>query len=255
MKQDLQNERSGVSCPMEQVPPSRVKDFRRASRPGDSRFTAYKLGTYAIAEFTLEKVLLLSDALEEDNFSLAAEIIHRNADLAVMIRANTALSYQAVLEITSAMKNSSGTELQSNATPSITNVNPLHFVLSGIRITSYLHQMGNFSAHCAGIFLRKNMPKKIFSSDTKLNIILSRLVTSVGIAIEHFVEEKARTFGLISKITRENREDCISYFSSSMHKKRLERKAFTDLSFTLHNFVNISDAALIITKESKAIFS
>ena len=237
---------------MEQTPKNRIKEFRRAARPGDSRFTAYKLSTYAIAESTLEEILLLSDALEADNFTVANEVIEKNHKLGVMIRENANLSYHAVLEITNAMNHA---QPQKDPLSVGAKFNPLVFALSGIRITRCLEQMGNFSAHCAMLFRKKNIPKKIFVTDEKLNIILSRLVTSVGIAIEHFVEEKANTFGLISKITHENREDCTSYFSSSMQKKRLKRKAFTDLSFTLHNFVNISESAYIITKESKTIFS
>ena len=216
-----------------------------------SKFIYLKKNLFDMAELTLEQVLLLSDVLEQDDYQLANQVIERDDRIDDLEKENDNLSQNAILE---AVASRNLMKKGANGEPSLKD-DPLRFALSAIRITRYLERMGDQAVSCARVFKNKNIRPGIFLDDEDLALLLSRMVTIVGMAVESLVEEKDRFFGSVQIVEDELDRHCNHFFHATMEKDAMLLREFADLYRIILCIERMGDLAVNVSMEQVRLTS
>ncbi|MCU0823335.1 MAG: PhoU domain-containing protein, partial [Leptospira sp.] len=105
-----------------------------------SKFYYLRKNLYSMAELVLEQVILLSEAMEADNYDLANEIVKRDDLIDDLEKENDNLSQNAILE---AVTNRNILGMGDVDSDIVLKKDPLRFALSAIRITRNMERMGD----------------------------------------------------------------------------------------------------------------
>ncbi len=191
-----------------------------------SKFEYLKNNLNEMAELCLEQVIQLTDALERDDYELAAHVIERDDLIDELEKENDNLSQNAILEAVASLNDM---QKQADAEEVALKNDPLRFALSAIRITRYFERIGDNVVNCARAFRNEAIRKEIFVKDQDLSQILPRVVTIMGMAVESLVEEKDRFYGSVQKVEDELDRHVTSFYHRSLDDDTMSRREFADL--------------------------
>jgi len=208
-----------------------------------SRFEYLNKNLRLMAEFALEQVMLQADAMENDDHDLAIRVITRDDELDKLEKENDNLSQNAILEA-AANQQAVNEERPKGYAPE-----PLRFALSAIRLTRYFERIGDQVVDSLSAFQNGNIRKGFFKEDETASLILARVVTIVGMAVESLVEEKDRFYGSVQKVEKELDYHCMSLFRSAVDDARFSRREFADLFRILISIERQGDLAENVAME------
>lgn len=199
-----------------------------------------------MAELVLEQVLTLGDSLEEDNYTLAEQIVAQDDAVDELEKDNDNLSQNAILEAI-ASRNVMG---MGNVRDDILlKRDPLRFALSCIRITRNMERLGDQVVNVAEVFKNGNVRKKLFKNNEVMCKILSRVITLVGMAVESLVEEKDRFMGSVNSLEQELNDLCNAAFYQCMENEAMDKKEFADIYRMVLSMERIGDYSVNIAEE------
>lgn len=199
-----------------------------------------------MAELVLEQVLLLGDSLEEDNYTLAQDIVDRDDLIDELEKDNDNLSQNAILEAI-ASRNVMG---MGNVSDEILlKKDPLRFALSCIRITRNIERLGDQVVNVAEVFRNGNVRKGLFREHEVMCKILSRVITLAGMAVESLVEEKDRFMGSVNTLEQELNGLCNTAFHKFVEEADMGKKEFADLYRMILSMERIGDYAVNVAEE------
>jgi len=211
-----------------------------------SKFYYLRKNLYSMAEMVLEQALSLSDALEEDNYELAKQIVEKDDEIDELEKENDNLSQNAILE---AITNRNILGMGEIDQDIILKKDPLRFALSAIRITRNTERMGDQVVNCAEVFQYGAIRKGLFKNEEPMTLILSRVTTLVGMAVESLVEEKERFMGSVNSIEEELNSLCDQAFRKYRDAEDMEKKEFADLYRIILAMERMGDYAVNIAEE------
>lgn len=212
---------------------------------GVSKFEYLKKNLTLMAELALEQVLLLVEAVESDDYARATELIDRDDLMDELEKENDTQSQNAILEaVASREEMKRVTEKEPDR-----HHDPLIFAMSAIRLTRSFERMGDHVVNAARAFRNGNIRPGLFREDPQLVVILSRVVTVVGSAVESLVEEKDRFFGSVQKVEDELDLECSAFFLKSLDEPSYSRREFADIYRVLLSLERIGDLAVNIAME------
>ena len=210
-----------------------------------SKFDYLKNNLSDMAELILEQVILLSETLENDNLEGARYIIERDDLIDELEKENDNLSQNAILEAVASLE----AMRKNEGEPEFKN-DPLRFALSAIRITRSFERMGDQVVNVAKAFSNGYIREGIFKNDEDLTLIISRVVTIVGIAVESLVEEKDRFFGSVQLLEDELDLHCNNFFLRILEDEdKYSRREFADLYRIQMSIERLGDLAVNIAME------
>lgn len=211
-----------------------------------SKFFYLRKNLYNMAEIVLSQVLMLGDALENDNYELAEQIIKNDDEVDQLEKDNDNLSQNAILEAI-ATRNILG---MGNVSDDIVlRKDPLRFALSCIRITRNMERLGDQVVNIAEVFKNGNIRKRLFRENEIMCKILSRVITLAGMAVESLVEEKDRFMGSVNTLEQELNGLCNTAFHQAVEREDMDKKEFADLYRTILSMERIGDYAVNIAEE------
>lgn len=199
-----------------------------------------------MGEFVLEQTLSLCDSLESDDHKSARNIISQDELLNQLGKENDTISQSAILD---AVATRGVMGLNAYEPERVLKQDPLRFALFAIRITIYLEQIGNKLVAMAQTFSSQRLPEKIFCEDKLLNLMLSRIATAVGMAVESLVEEKERFYGSIREVSQEIEQYCQELRSNFIKASHLERIQFSEILKILADIDEIRSLSVNIAEE------
>lgn len=199
-----------------------------------------------MAELVLEQALLLNDALEEDNYELANTIVDLDDKIDELEKENDNLSQNAILE---AITNRNMLGMGEIDQDIVLKKDPLRFALSAIRITRNMERMGDQVVNCAEVFRYGTIRKSLFKKEEPMTLILSRVTTLVGMAVESLVEEKERFMGSVNSLEEELNSLCDQAFRKYRDTPDMDKVEFTDLYRIILAMERMGDYAVNIAEE------
>ncbi|MBX7056700.1 MAG: phosphate uptake regulator PhoU [Leptospirales bacterium] len=211
-----------------------------------SRFDYLKTNLSNMAEIILEQTLTLGDALEKDDYALAEKVIHFDDRIDDLEKENDNISQNAILEAVASRK-AMGLDGYSGET--VLKKDPLRFALSAIRITRNLERIGDNIVNAARVFKNGQVARGIFERDELFSLMLQRVITIIGMAVESLVEEKNRFFGSIQQVDAELDRLCQRAFEAAVADDKMERMAFADLYRIILSLERMGDLAVNIGEE------
>ena len=212
----------------------------------NSRFQYLKGNLARMAELALEQVLLLSDAFEQDNYDLAREIIRRDDLIDSLEKENDNISQTAILEAVASRRELG---MEALGPDRVLKRDPLRFALSAIRITRNLERLSDNVVNAARVFVKGRVPRGSFRDDPSMHLMLSRVITVVGMAGESLVEEKDRFFGSIQEVDQELDRHCQNVFEEALQKAELDRASFADIYRITLSLERAGDLAVNVGEE------
>ncbi|MCZ8238441.1 MAG: PhoU family transcriptional regulator [Leptospiraceae bacterium] len=211
-----------------------------------SKFFYLRKNLYSMAEMVLEQVLMLGDSLENDDYSIAADIIARDDLIDELEKENDNLSQNAILEAI-ASRNSLGIGEISDEI--VFKKDPLRFALSCIRITRNIERLGDQVVNVAKFFQNGHIQKGLFKRDEGMSKILSRVITLSGMAVESLVEEKERFMGSVNALEQELNDLCAEAFHKYVSDPNMSKVEFADLYRAILSMERIGDYSVNIAEE------
>lgn len=211
-----------------------------------SRFEYLKSNLANMAEIILEQTLTLGDALESDDYVLAARVIDHDDRIDELEKENDNISQNAILEAVASRK---AMGLDGVGAETLLKKDPLRFALSAIRITRNLERIGDNVVNAARVFKNGLIPKKIFVDDELYALMVQRVITITGMAVESLVEEKNRFFGSIQQVDAELDRVCQKAFETSVRSPDLDKASFADLYRIILSLERIGDLAVNVAEE------
>ncbi len=211
-----------------------------------SKFYYLRKNLYSLAELVLEQVILLSEAMESDNYDLANEIANRDDLIDELEKENDNLSQNALLEAVNNRNILGMGEVDSDI---ILKKDPLRFALSAIRITRNMERMGDQVVNCAEVFRNKTIRKGLFKNEEPMTLILSRVTTLAGMAIESLVEEKERFMGSVNTLEDELNALCDVAFKKYRGDDTMEKREFADVYRIILALERLGDYAVNVAEE------
>ncbi len=199
-----------------------------------------------MAEMVLEQALLLSDALEEDNYELASKIVEKDDFIDELEKENDNLSQNAILEAITNRNILGMGEVDSDI---VLKKDPLRFALSAIRITRNMERMGDQVVNCAEVFRYGTIRKGLFKQEAPMTLILSRVTTLVGMAVESLVEEKERFMGSVNTLEEELNELCNEAFRKYRELPGMDKIEFADIYRIILAMERMGDYAVNVAEE------
>ncbi len=206
-----------------------------------SKFEYMKKDLYDLAETSLEQVIALSDCIDTGDLDLALEIVQRDDYLDSLEKDIDNLSQTALLEAVATHQQLEG----KNAAPRPMD-DPLHFALSAIRLSNHFERIGDEVVNCARAYARGKLE---LNREEKMNLLLSRVVTSVGMAVESLIERKVKFFGSIHTVEREIDLLSAEIFLEIGSRQDIDRKQGLDLYRILLGLERMGDLSVNITEE------
>jgi phosphate transport system protein len=198
-----------------------------------------------MAELVLEQVILLGEALENDDYSLANQIVERDDMIDDLEKENDNLSQIAILE---AITNRNILGMGEVDNEIVLKKDPLRFALSAIRITRNMERMGDQVVNCAEVFRYKTIRSGIFKKEEPMGLILSRVTTLAGMAIESLVEEKERFMGSVNTIEEELNILCNEAFKK-YRSSEMDKTEFSDVYRIILALERLGDYAVNVAEE------
>ncbi|MCB1315123.1 MAG: PhoU family transcriptional regulator [Leptospiraceae bacterium] len=211
-----------------------------------SRYQFLKQNLANMAELTLEQVLMLSDALERSDFERAQALIQRDDLIDELEKENDNISQMAILEAVVTRREMG---MEAFAPETVLKKDPLRFALSAIRITRNLERLCDNVVNAARAFLNGHVPADLFQTDESFRLILSRVITIVGMAVESLVEEKDRFFGSIRAVDEELDRRCKEIFNWLITEESINRAAFADIYRIVLSLERVGDLAVNVAEE------
>ncbi|WP_174705648.1 phosphate signaling complex PhoU family protein [Leptospira kobayashii] len=211
-----------------------------------SKFYYLRKNLHSMAELVLEQVIMLGEALENDDYDLANRIVERDDHIDDLEKENDNLSQNAILE---AITNRNILGMGNVDNDIILKKDPLRFALSAIRITRNMERMGDQVVNCAEVFRYKTIRKTLFKKEEPMTLILARVTTLAGMAIESLVEEKERFMGSVNTIEEELNGLCDQAFKKYRDAKDMDKVEFADLYRIILAMERLGDYAVNIAEE------
>lgn len=211
-----------------------------------TKFEYLKQNLTNMAEIILEQVLDLNDCFESNNIKQATQIIERDHLIDKLEKENDNISQTAILDAI-ATRNSMGMEKYDSEL--LFKNDPLRFALSAIRITRHLERIGDNIVNAAHSFRNETIPAGSFKTNQTLSIILNRVATIVGMAVESLVEEKNRFFGSIERVDAELDLHCQYAFDEMILKGSRTPLEMADLYRIVISLERVGDLAVNIAEE------
>lgn len=211
-----------------------------------SKFYYLRKNLYSMAELVLEQVILLSEAMEADNYDLANEIVKRDDLIDDLEKENDNLSQNAILE---AVTNRNILGMGDVDSDIVLKKDPLRFALSAIRITRNMERMGDQVVNCAEVFRYKTIRKGLFKNEEPMTLILSRVTTLAGMAIESLVEEKERFMGSVNSLEDELNSLCDLAFKKYRADDSMDKREFADVYRIILALERLGDYAVNVAEE------
>ncbi len=211
-----------------------------------SRFDFLKSNLANMAEIVLEQTLLLSDALEADDYALAQQVLDRDDLIDELEKENDNISQTAILEAVASRK---AMGIEQYSPEILLKQDPLRFALSAIRITRNLERLGDNVANVVKCFRNGLVPRGAFANNELLSLILSRVITIVGMAVESLVEEKNRFFGSIQTVDAELDALCQKAYEIYVDDPYTDKRTFSDLYRIILCLERIGDHAVNVGEE------
>ncbi|TGM72935.1 PhoU family transcriptional regulator [Leptospira mtsangambouensis] len=199
-----------------------------------------------MAELVLEQVILLSEALEADDYVQAERIVERDDLIDDLEKENDNLSQNAILE---AVSNRNILGMGDVDNDIVLKKDPLRFALSAIRITRNMERMGDQVVNCADVFRHKTIRKGLFKKEEPMTLILSRVTTLAGMAIESLVEEKERFMGSVNTLEDELNDLCDQAFQKYRSVPDMEKQEFADVYRIILALERLGDYAVNVAEE------
>ncbi|TGN19526.1 PhoU family transcriptional regulator [Leptospira idonii] len=199
-----------------------------------------------MAELVLEQVIMLGDVLENDDYALADTIVSRDDLIDELEKENDNLSQNAILE---AITNRNILGMGDVDSDIILKKDPLRFALSAIRITRNMERMGDQVVNCAEVFRYKTIRKGLFKKEEPMGLILSRVITLAGMAIESLVEEKERFMGSVNTIEDELNGLCTEAFKKYRDANDMEKVEFADIYRIILALERLGDYSVNVAEE------
>ncbi|WP_208721804.1 phosphate signaling complex PhoU family protein [Leptospira mtsangambouensis] len=211
-----------------------------------SKFYYLRKNLYSMAELVLEQVILLSEALEADDYVQAERIVERDDLIDDLEKENDNLSQNAILE---AVSNRNILGMGDVDNDIVLKKDPLRFALSAIRITRNMERMGDQVVNCADVFRHKTIRKGLFKKEEPMTLILSRVTTLAGMAIESLVEEKERFMGSVNTLEDELNDLCDQAFQKYRSVPDMEKQEFADVYRIILALERLGDYAVNVAEE------
>ncbi|MCB1173218.1 MAG: PhoU family transcriptional regulator [Leptospiraceae bacterium] len=211
-----------------------------------TRFEYLKHNLNNMAELVLEQVLDLSDSFEQDNYALADEILHRDVKIDHLEKENDNISQSAILDAV-ASRQAMGLAGQENEL--LYKNDPLRFALSSIRITRHLERIGDNVVNAAHSWKNQEIPPGFFIENRHFQLMLSRVVTIVGMAVESLVEEKNRFFGSIERVDAELDLHCQNAFKELIKMNSQNALLVADMYRIILSLERMGDLSVNIAEE------
>ncbi|MCW7494115.1 PhoU family transcriptional regulator [Leptospira sp. 2 VSF19] len=211
-----------------------------------SKFYYLRKNLYSMAELVLEQVILLSEALEADDYEQAERIVERDDLIDDLEKENDNLSQNAILE---AVSNRNILGMGDVDNDIVLKKDPLRFALSAIRITRNMERMGDQVVNCADVFRHKTIRKGLFKNEEPMTLILSRVTTLAGMAIESLVEEKERFMGSVNTLEDELNALCDQAFHKYRCIPDMEKQEFADVYRIILALERLGDYAVNVAEE------
>lgn len=200
-----------------------------------------------MGELTLEQVINLSDALENDDYELCKLIVRNDDQIDSLEKQNDNLSQTAILEAV-ANRNNLGMGVRESENI-LFKKDPLRFALSAIRITRNMERMADQAVNCANVFKNGRIQKGTFKKNESLNLILQRVITLAGMSVESLVEEKERFMGSVNNVEDELNFLCLQTYNCFIADPSMEKPEFSDLYRILLALERIGDYAVNVAEE------
>jgi phosphate transport system protein len=210
-----------------------------------SKFYYLRKNLYSMAELVLEQVILLGEALENEDYNLANQIVQKDDMIDDLEKENDNLSQIAILE---AITNRNILGMGDVDNEIVLKKDPLRFALSAIRITRNMERMGDQVVNCAEVFRYKTIRPGIFKKEEPMGIILSRVTTLAGMAIESLVEEKERFMGSVNTIEEELNGLCDEAFKKYRNSD-MDKTEFADVYRIILALERLGDYAVNVAEE------
>jgi phosphate transport system protein len=210
-----------------------------------SKFYYLRKNLYSMAELVLEQVILLGEALENDDYTLANQIVVRDDMIDELEKENDNLSQIAILE---AITNRNILGMGEVDNEIVLKKDPLRFALSAIRITRNMERMGDQVVNSAEVFRYKTIRPGIFKKEEPMGLILSRVTTLAGMAIESLVEEKERFMGSVNTIEDELNGLCNDAFKR-YRESEMDKREFADVYRIILALERLGDYAVNVAEE------
>ncbi len=228
---------------------SRLKVPIRLDGPMDlihTRFDYLKRNLNCMAEQVLEQALLLCDALENNDYSIAEQIIRQDDLLDHLEKENDNISQSVILE---AVVNRTKMGMNSFAPEISFKQDPLRFALSAIRINRHFERIGDNMVGISRSFMNDRLPQGIFLNNSLLHRILARFTTAVGMAVESLVEEKKRFFGSIKDVDEELSHYCKNSLEEFLELQEMTHHQISDIQSILFHINRVGDLSVNIGEE------
>ena len=212
----------------------------------NSKFEYLKQNLINMAEIILEQTLDLMDSFEADDHALADEVLKRDDLIDKIEKENDNISQSAILDAV-ASRRQMGMETYNQEL--LLKNDPLRFALSAIRITRHLERIGDNLSNAAHSFNNKEIPVGYFCSNQNFSLILNRVSTIVGMAVESLVEEKNRFFGSIERVDAELDLYCQNAFNELIKHEHSNMLLFADLYRIILSLERVGDLSVNIAEE------
>lgn len=206
-----------------------------------SKFEYMKKDLYDLAETALEQVIALSDCIEAGDLDRAMNIVARDDYLDALEKDIDNLSQTALLEAVATHQ-----RLEEEQAQVLLLDDPLHFALSAIRLTRFFERIGDEVVNSARAYARG---KLALDKEEKMNLLMSRVVTSVGMSVESLIEHKVKFFGSIHAVEREIDLISAEIFLELGSRQDIDRKQALDMFRILLSLERIGDLSVNITEE------
>jgi len=208
-----------------------------------SKFNYMISHLYTMAEATLEQVILLSDCFEAGDQKIARSIIDRDDELDRLEKEIDNLSQNAILEAVASRG------ISEPMAGRLMREDPLIFALSAIRFSRFFERMGDQVVNCARAYLTGSLTTDYYREDTKLNLLLSRVITSVGMSVESLIEQKEKFFGSIHSIEKEIDSLSAELFDEICDWRSFTHRQLLDYYRMILALERIGDISVNITEE------
>lgn len=206
-----------------------------------SKFEYMKKDLYDLAETALEQVIALSDCIDVGDLDRALELVQRDDYLDSLEKDIDNLSQTALLEAVASHQ-----QLEEEQTSRKLLDDPLHFALSAIRLTRFFERIGDEVVNCARAFARGKLE---LNKEEKFQLLLSHVVTSVGMSVESLIEHKVKFFGSIHAVEKEIDLLSAEIFLDLGSREDIDRKQALDLFRILLALERMGDLSVNITEE------
>ncbi len=211
-----------------------------------TKYNYLKKNLNKMGELTLEQIFLLGDCLEKGDYELARQIISKDDMIDDLEKENDNISQTAILDAVNSRREMG---MNSSNDSLVLKHDPLRFALSAIRINRSLERICDQIVNIARAYSRGVIRKSIFAEDEDLSLILARVTTIVGMAVESLVEEKERFFGSCQEVELEVNRRCNEMFHKFLADKSMSRLEFADLYRILLSLERIGDVSVNIAEE------